>query len=367
MIYFDNSATTPPCPAAVKAAAEASFANPSSRHFMGVAAAKELENARECVADVLKVAPRDLYFTSGGTAADNIAILGGADLHRGRRIVTTAVEHPAVLECVRELSARGFEVVHIPASSRGDITPEDIEAALTPDTGLVSIMHVNNETGAIFPVDKIKPIMQKICPDALLHTDAVQSFGKIAIHPEKCGVDMLSASAHKIHGIKGAGALYVRRGINLKTPVLGGGQESGIVSGTHNLPAIAAFAAATKEIDFGYENLPAKKLLAALSEIKGVTINRPQNALDSIINLSFGNIPSEVTLNALSAEGLCISAGSACSSSKAGKSHVLRAMGAKNAAGAVRFSLSRYNTSEEVDEALSIINKTIIPLMEALA
>lgn len=367
MIYFDNSATTQPCKKALDAYLSATYGNPSSRHGLGIEAAKLLEESRKKVADVLGVSAQEIYFTNGGTLADNIAILGGADIHKGKRVVTTAIEHPAVLQCMKELDSRGFEIVYIQPDATGDISKEKIQNALSKDTCLVSIMHVNNETGAILPIERVRELMNKICPDALFHTDAVQSFGKIPLYPAKWGIDMVSVSSHKIHGVKGAGALYVRRGVNIKSTVFGGGQEKNIVSGTQNLPAIAAFAAACEEIDFSFDFAAAKYLLTELSKIKGVVLNRPQNALPSIINLSFGNIPSEVTLNALSAEEVYISAGSACSSSKAGKSHVLKEMGSKNAAGAVRISLSKYNTVEEAEQALLIIKKTLIPLMEALS
>ena len=371
-IYLDNSATTKPSENAVKAANSAMgefFANPSSTHALGVKTAEKLANARKTVATALNVPADSLYFTSGGTSADNLAILGSANVHSGRHAVTTGVEHPAVLNCFKELERRGFEVTYIPTDKNGNIALESIEIALREDTSFVSIMHVNNETGAIMPIEQVRGLIDRECPGAVFHTDAVQSFGKCDIFPEKWGIDLVSVSAHKIHGLKGAGALYVRRGVNIKPTVFGGGQEKNLYSGTENMPSIMAFAAACSEIadsDREKVSLLSKTLKKGILEIEGTHIHSPADALPYIINVSFGKVPSEVVLNALSAEGIMISAGSACASSKVGKSHVLASMGADTAKSAVRFSLSKQNTLEDIQNTIKVLNKTLPMLIKAI-
>ena len=369
MIYFDNSATTKPCESAVSAVNHALnevFGNPSSRHTEGMKAAGGLIYARQTLAAALHTEPASVYFTSGGTASDNIAVLGGAKSGVGMHAVTTAIEHDAVLGCFKALEARGFEVTYVNPRKDGNIHIEDISAALRENTCLISVMTVNNETGAVSPIDRIKGEINKICPRALFHTDAVQAFGKHELFPEKWGVDMLSLSGHKMHAPKGVGALYIRRGVSLNPVIYGGGQEGGIHSGTENLPAILGLAAACGEIDYGSESVRNINtyLRAELGGIKNAQINSPEDASPYVLNISFPNIPSEVILNALSGEGICASAGSACAANKSGESHVLKAMG-KSPKSAVRFSFSRYNTMDEAKKTADYMKK-IIPVLSGV-
>lgn len=368
MIYFDNSATTKPCKAACDAAMRAmgeAFGNPSSSHAAGIAARAELKAAREAVAASLHVSPDEIYFTSGGTMSDNIAVFGGAKKGVGMHAVTTKIEHEAVLLCFEELEKRGFDVTYLTPGEDGNISLSQIEKALKPETSLVSIMTVNNETGARLPVENVKALINKICPRALFHTDAVQAFGKTEIYPGKWGVDLLSVSGHKVHAPKGAGALYIRHGVSLLPYIFGGGQEKNIHSGTENLPGIMGLAAAVREFDIrcGAVSEINAYMRRELSKLDGVRINSPENASPYVLNVSFGRIPSEVMLNAMAAEGICASAGSACAANRSGESYVLRAMG-RSPKSAVRFSFSRFNTLDEAKKTTVFINKTVPLLME---
>ncbi len=361
MIYFDNSATTPPAPSVVRAFAECavqSFGNPSSRHFLGLEAAKRLSAARKTVAKALGVLPEEVYFTSGGTESDNLAMLGAANIKKGRRIVTTAIEHPAVLNCAKHLQSRGFEVVYVKPDAHGGISVEDILSAVNEDTCLVSIMHVNNETGAVLPIDKLKAAISRIAPRAHFHTDAVQSFGHILFKPSAWGIDSAAISAHKIHGPKGVGVLYLRRGVHLAQTVFGGGQEKGVRSGTENVGAIYALAEACSLINLkdGERARAIKEILRSGLLKEGCVLNGDDNSSPYILNMSFPGIRSEIMLNALSNAEICVSGGSACAAGAHG-SHVLAAMGAQYADSAVRFSFSRFNTEAEAHTALAEIIK----------
>lgn len=367
MIYFDNSATTRPLDSVISEVNRVMsevFGNPSSGHFAGMSAAAELKKAREAVAASLHISPENFYFTASGTMADNIAIFGGAKKGVGKHIITTATEHHAVLHSFQELEKRGFEVTYINPQSDGNILFEDIVSSLREDTSFVSIMRTNNETGAIYPIEGVKNAMNKICPRAYLHVDAVQAYGKEDLNPQKMGVDLFSVSAHKIHGPLGIGGLYIGKGVSLGGFIFGGGQEKGIHSGTENLPAAAGFAAAAKEINFECSsvkeiNAYLRKELSSLAEI-----NSPENASPYILNVSFAPIPSEVLLNALSSEGICASAGSACAANRSGESHVLKAMG-KSPKSAIRFSFSKDNTMEEAEKLVKVLNNTV-PLLKAV-
>lgn len=362
MIYFDNSATTPPAPEVIEVVTnymKTSFGNPSSRHALGLEAEKIVTDARRKVASALSVSPDEVYFTSGGTEGDNIAILGAANIKKGKRIVTTAIEHPAVLRTMDYLESQGFDVIRISPRQDGTIDLADIVAQITPDTCLVSIMHVNNETGAVMPVDKLGAIIKRIAPRALFHVDAVQSFGHVPFKPASWGVDMASVSSHKIHGPKGIGALYIRKGVTLKPSVFGGGQEKNIRSGTENVGAIAGFGAACSLIDLSDSIEVAKikaYLLENLMKIDGAVYNGGgQGESPYILNISFGDIRSEIMLNTLSNQEIYVSSGSACASGAHG-SHVLDAMNVPKPDSAIRFSLSRYNT---LDEARMTVEKII--------
>ncbi len=357
--YLDNSATTIPSKSAVTAANTAMtavFGNPSSLHRHGFEALQMLENARTAVAKSLSANSTELYFTPSGTVANNTAIFGavGQNRRRGNKIVTTALEHPSVEACMQRLEAQGFTVVRLKPDSSGHIPLSRFEHAIDEQTILVSCMAVNNEVGSIMPFDRLKAVIRAKKSPALLHVDAVQGYLKLPIVPKKCGIDLLSMSAHKVHGLKGVGALYLQKGVHIKPYVLGGGQEEGICSGTQGMPAIAAFGAAVE--DFGGTRENAEKVTALnarlqekLLAVPGVVRNSPEDALPYILNISMEGIPSQVSVNALSMRGVYVSAGSACS--KGHRSGVLTAMGLppQRIDTAVRLSLSQNTTSEEID------------------
>lgn len=362
LIYLDNCATTKPCKEAVEGALfmmEECFGNPSSTHQLGLLAEREVENARKKISDVLMVSPDEIYFNSGGTEGANTAILGGANKKAGSRVVTTQIEHKAVLNAFKKLESEGFEVIYLKPDEKGYIDEKTIIDAVNEKTSLVSIMHVNNEIGSMLPIDKIGKLIKLKSPRCIFHVDAVQSFGKIPVYPAKWNIDALSVSAHKIHGIKGAGALYVKRGVNIKPIIYGGGQERGLRSGTLNTPAIVAFGKACEKINF--EDINHVRLLrdTLVDYIKDldVVFNSSVEGFPYILNVSFKNIRSEVMLNALSARGVYVSAASACAGNK--ESHVLSATGAKYAYSAIRISFSRDNTADEIKEAAKIIRETV--------
>jgi len=352
VIYFDNSATTPQAPEVTEeiiSYMKAEFANPSSRHALGLMAEKAVTAARQKVSKSLSVLPEEVYFTSGGTESDNIAILGAANIKKGKRIVTTAIEHPAVLRTMDFLENSGFEVIRVMPESDGSVKAESIISAVNENTCLVSVMHVNNETGAILPVDKLKPLISKLAPRALFHVDAVQSFGHIPFKPSLWGIDLASISSHKIHGPKGIGALYIRKGVTIKQTVFGGGQEKNIRSGTENTSAIKGFGKAC-ELLSPFDAQKAAEVKAVLKEgllkIPSASHNGGEKESPFILNISFEGIRSEIMLNALSAEEIYVSSGSACASGHH-TSHVLKAMNSPVSDFAIRFSLSRYNTIEQ--------------------
>ncbi len=370
MIYLDNSATTRPSKKAMEAfslVAETHFGNPSSVHMLGAEAAKILKKARLAVSKKMHAESGNIIFTSGGTMADNLAILGAVRPKAGGTVVTTAIEHPAVMNTCAALEKKGITVKYVKPEKDGNISIDAIAEALTEDTQLVSVMHVNNETGAILPVDKIKSRMERICPKALLHSDCVQSFGKLPVLPDFWGADLISCSAHKIHGLRGAGALYIRKGVSLAPVIYGGGQERDICPGTENLPSIAAMAAACEE-ERDTEKVKAlsEKLLRGILEIPHVYVNSPSDRLPHILNVSFSSVPSEVVTNALSNAGICVSGGSACAGARKEKSYVLRSMGVPHPDSGVRFSLSDENTEEEIDETIKALKSTIPMLYMAL-
>lgn len=365
MIYLDNSATTAVAPEAIDAMKEcmvSCWGNPSSTHASGRAAGKMLSEARKKVAAYLGVNESEVYFTSGGTESDNIAILGSANIKKGNRVVTTMIEHPAVLKTMEHLETMGFDVVKIKPEADGSIDPHKVIAAVDEKTCLVSVMHVNNETGAIVDVGKIAKGAKAKNPRAMVHTDAVQSFGHIETQPYKLGVDLMSISSHKIHGPKGLGVLFVKKGINdLKKSVFGGGQEKDIRSGTENTYAIAGFAKAVELIDLkdGERiNTLREKMKNSLLALGKTHYNGCEDASPYILNMSFEGVRSEVMLNALDAKGIAVSSASACAGGKH-KSHVLEAMGAKFADNAIRFSFSRYTNEEETDAVVCAVEEIL--------
>ena len=367
--YLDNSATTR-CLESVRDVVSKTmledYGNPSSKHMKGVESERYLKDARETIAKTLKVNEKEIYFTSGGTESNNWALLGSAYASRraGKHIITTAIEHAAVLMPLQFLAEQGYRITHLPVDEHGHISLADLKAALDEETILVSIMMVNNEIGAIEPVAEAGEIIKKYNPDILFHVDAIQAYGKLPIYPKKQHIDLLSVSAHKIHGLKGAGALYVRQGLHIKPYLCGGGQENGLVSGTQATPAIAAFGAATAavgDIRKNAERVSAlrMRLVSGLREIAGIRVNSPENALPYIVNISVEGIPSQVSVNFLSSQGVYVSAGSACA--KGHRSPVLTAMGlcASEIDTAVRISLSRETTEDEIDACINAIKTEV--------
>lgn len=356
--YLDNSATTKPCPQAVEAMTQALtelWGNPSSVHRIGMEAEALLRRSREDVARALGAEPDRVFFTSGGTEADNWAIFSAARRlgKRGRHIVTTAVEHHAVLNAMKQLEDQGFSVTYLSPDAQGFVSADALAQALRPDTILVSVMMVNNETGAVMPIADMLRATRRLSPLALFHTDAVQSFCKLPFRAKALGADLISISSHKIHGPKGAGALYIRKGLPLPPLIFGGGQEQGFRSGTEAMPAIAGFAAACRV--YGASAPRDAAHMAALrdfcrqelSAIDGVVLLGRQDA-PHIVNFSLPGVRSQGLLNCLQDRQVYVSAGSACS--RGHRSHVLEAMGLPAAVidGSVRVSFCPETTREEI-------------------
>ncbi|WP_449240960.1 cysteine desulfurase family protein [Desulfoscipio gibsoniae] len=372
-VYLDNSATTRPYPAVVRAVAEAMeehYGNPSSLHKMGVEADRVMSRARQAVAASLGAGPGEIVFTGGGSEAINLAIKGALPGRWGKHVVTTAVEHPAVLNACGQLKEQGIQVTVLPVDEQGAVQPGQLREALREDTYLVSVMYVNNEVGTVQPLDGIAEVLADFRRGGrklLWHVDAVQAYGKLPLRPGELGVDLLSVSAHKAHGPKGVGALYVAPHTQLLPLVAGGGQEHGRRSGTENVPGLAGFGAAAaviaREARGAAERIfPLKKKLAEgiLAAVPGAVLNGPPCRQENlrcaphIVNLSFPGLRGEILLHSLEERGIYVSTGSACASRKSPGSHVLKAMGVKGELleGAVRFSLSSLNTEGDIDYAV---------------
>ena len=357
--YFDNSATTAPCCEAVKAVSDAMtrcWGNPSSLHFQGNLAKELLDNSREAIAARLSCKPEEIFFTSGGTESNNLAVRGAAYQMRrmGRRIVSTSIEHPSIDETLNKLEAEGFEVIKLKVDSFGRINEKELFAAVNSNTVLITMMLVNNEVGTIMPIQAAKRAAMAARSPALIHCDAVQAFGKMPVKPSALGVDLMTVSSHKIHGPKGVGALYVRKGVKIKPVTFGGEQEQKLRPGTEAMPAIAGFAAAAKALPDPQKELERISMLrdymvSRLGELDGIVINSPPDALPFVTNISVLGIKSEPMLNFLSERGICVSSGSACSKGK--KSHVLLQMGLdkKRLDSPLRISFSRFTTVQEID------------------
>ena len=371
MIYLDNSATTRPCGSAVEAMTQAlteNWGNPSALYEFGIDTARQLRLARNKVAAAMGAESDRVFFTSGGTEADNWAIFGAMKRmgKRGKHIVTTAIEHHAVLNCMKELEAQGFDVTYLQPDKLGNVTVDALKAALRKDTVLVSIMMVNNEVGSVMPISAMAKLTHKICPDAIFHTDAVQGFLKIPFTAKTLGADLISVSSHKIHGPKGAGALYISPKLRAFPPLLlGGGQESGLRSGTEAIPAIFGFAAACAEISATFKADAAREaellncLVERLCKLKGVTINGAHSA-PHILSISIPGVPTQNSINILQDAGICVSAGSACA--KGHRSHTLTAMNLPPEVmdGTFRVSLCRDTTQEELDTLVRVIENDIV-------
>ena len=358
-VYLDNSSTTKPCETSIEFTVDALknyWGNPSSLHLLGIEAEEKLTDTRKAVSSVLRVRPDEIFFTGSGTEANNTAIFGAAyrGAKRSKRIVTTQIEHSSVLQSVKRLEAEGFEVIKLKPDESGKIREEDIKAAITPDTILVSIMLVNNETGAIQNIKTAAETIKKTSSIALLHCDAVQAFGKMPVLPQKLGVDLLTASAHKIHGPKGVGILYIKKGIHINPLILGGGQEVGMRSGTEAVPLIYGMCGAIKSLPNTETQLAFQKELWDYAKQKLLStglikINSPDDCLPYIINISVLGYRSETLLHFLESEGIYVSSGSACS--KGEGSYVLTAQGLdrKRVDSALRISFSRYSKKQDVD------------------
>lgn len=361
-IYLDNAATTRPDPAALaamRAFEDEHHGNPSSQHAAGVAAAREVERARQAVADALGAAPDEVVFTSGGTESNNLALKGAFDRRRGH-LVVSAIEHPSVLRAADALRRRGASVTVVGVDPLGRVSPAAVAAAITPDTVLVSVMHANNETGTLEPAAEIGRLCR--ARGVLFHTDACQSFTRAALDAGSGAYDLISINAHKIHGPKGVGALFVRRGTRLAPLLDGGGQERGLRSGTLNAPGIVGFAAAARlaRDSSPYETQRLRdRLLAALRRgIPGLRLNGPEDArLCGHLSVTLPRGEAKELAQALSARGVFVSTGSACSAGKNEPSHVLLALGLSPAAAArtLRLTLSRLTTRDEVDAAAAAL------------
>ncbi len=377
-IYLDNSATTMVAPEVreeMMAALGEDYGNPSSLHRKGSDAEMMLKKAKERVASPLKADPREIYFTSGGTEANNLALLGGARAKKrqGDHVIISAVEHPSVSAAAEELAREGFRVTRIGTDARGLVSPDELEAALTPQTVLVSVMAVNNEVGAREPFEEIGRRVKAFDSRILFHVDAVQAYGKIRIVPKQCGIDLLTASGHKIHGPKGIGFLYIRDRVHIEPIIYGGEQQKGIRSGTENMPGIVGMGRAAQ---LAYERFDER--IAGLYELKeyfqhalesldGVRINGPRErelSAPHIVSATFPGVRSEVLLHALEEKGIYASAGSACSSHKKAVSPTLHAIGLSDelASSTLRFSLSSYTQREELEAAAAAVGE-LLPLL----
>ena len=377
IVYADNAATTQMSRAAIDAMLpymETIYGNPSSLHSVGQQAAEALQNARERIAACLNASPREIYFTSGGSEADNQAILSAARLgaRKGKKhIISTAFEHHAVLHTLKKLEKEGFEIELLPVGAIGTITAQQVKSALRADTCLVTVMYANNEIGSILPIAEIGEVCREA--DVLFHTDAVQAAGHVPIDVQAQHIDMLSLSAHKFHGPKGIGVLYARQGVPLTSLIEGGAQERGKRAGTENLPAIMGMAAALEDacahIDENARKVSAlrDRLIAGLSKIPHSALNGdPVNRLPGNVSFCFEGIEGESLLLLLDAKGICASSGSACTSGSLDPSHVLLAIGRPHevAHGSLRLSLCEWNTDEDVDRILAAVSEVVAYLRE---
>ncbi|MCB5385418.1 cysteine desulfurase [Blautia glucerasea] len=375
--YFDNSATTRCYPEVAEIVVKTmieDFGNPSAMHLKGVEAEKYVRESAQTLARILKVNEKEIIFTSGGTESNNLALFGGADANKrsGNHIITTSVEHAAVGQPVERLEQMGYEVTIVPVDHRGVIRLDALERALRPDTILVSTMYVNNEVGAVMPVEEIGRLVHEKGPKALYHVDAIQAFGKYRIYPKKVGIDMLSVSSHKIHGPKGVGFLYINEKAKVQPQILGGGQQAGMRSGTDNVPGIAGLGVAAKMVYTDFEEKIEhmyqlkERLATGFLKLSDVRLNGMElrEGAPQILSASFMGVRSEVLLHTLEEKGIYVSAGSACSSHKRKAAGTLSAMGMEAAQreSTLRFSFSEENTFEEVDYALEVIGQ-VLPML----
>ena len=371
-VYLDNSATTRVFPEVAELMTKimcGDYGNPSSLHRKGMEAEQYLRYGRETFARLLKVNEKEILFTSGGTESDNMALVGcaAANRRRGNHLITTGIEHPAVLNTMRYLESLGYMVTYLSVDSCGRISLEELQRAMTPGTVLVSVMHTNNEIGALEPVEEAGALVKRMNPNTLFHVDAVQGFGKAKIYPKRMGIDLLSASGHKIHGPKGVGLLYVGEKVKIQPIIHGGGQQMNLRSGTDNVPGIAGFAKAAELLYEHYDDDVRRlyglkrRVLEGVRKLEGVKINgllpgRPEGegTAPHIVSVSVAGVRSEVLLHALEEDGIYVSAGSACAARKPQPSVTLKAIGVEKPLldSTIRFSFSVYTTEEEIDYTL---------------
>lgn len=376
-IYLDNSATTRVLPEIVQYMEKLmlqDYGNPSSKHMKGFDAEKIYRQARTQVAETLKVKPKEIYFTSGGTESDNTVIFGTALARQkmGKHIITSQVEHAAIYRPLDVLADLGFEITYLPVDSHGHIDLETLRQSVRSDTILVSIMQVNNEIGAIEPIEEIGKIVKSVNPETWVHTDAIQSYGKMMIRPKKQNIDMLSVSGHKIHGPKGIGFLYVDEKIRLRPMVYGGGQQDDMRAGTHNVPGIAGMGMAAeimyRDLDTHIAKLTKLKdsFIDMVSSLEGVTVNSEKGnaSAPQIVSVSFAGVRAEVLLHALEERGIYVSSGSACSSNHPGISGTLKAIGVRPELldSTIRFSFGCYNEEEELQEVMRALSE-LLPVL----
>ncbi len=376
-IYFDNSATTRVFDSVkdivVKAMTE-DYGNPASRHAKGMQAEQYIRDARQIIAGTLKVPEKEILFTSGGSESNNMALIGGATANqrKGKHIISTAIEHPSVYNPLLFLEENGFEVTFLPVDGDGHISLEELEEAMRPDTIIVSVMYVNNEVGAIEPIEEISHVVKKKNPQTLLHVDAIQAYGKFDIRPKKQGIDLMSVSSHKIHGPKGVGFLYINSGVNVRPLIYGGGQQNNLRSGTENVPGVAGMGEAARimytdhqaKVDYltGLKDYMTDRVL----ELEGVSVNSKKGALGApqIVSVSFEGVKSEVLLHALEERGIYVSSGSACSTHHPGVSETLKGIGVKPELldCTLRFSFGLFNTKDEIDITIDALRE-LLPVL----
>ena len=375
--YFDNSATTRVLDKVVAAMDEMmteNYGNPSARHIMGVRAENAVKRAAAQVAKTLKVKDKEILFTSGGSESNNMALIGTAlaNQRAGRHIIASNIEHPSIYNTLSFLEEMGFEITYLKVDGKGHVDLEQLKRSMRPDTILVSVMYVNNEVGAVEPVEEIGKIVHGDNPSAFFHVDAIQAYGKFLIRPKKQGIDLLSVSGHKLHGPKGIGFLYIDEHVKIRPIIYGGGQQRGMRSGTENVPGIVGMGVAAEEAYTDFEEKAAHlcrlkdHMLERLGEIEGAYLNSypGKESAPQIVSVSFSGVRSEVLLHALEDRGIYVSSGSACSSNHPDVSGTLKGIGVKAELldSTLRFSFGRFNTLEEIDYCIETL-KELLPVL----
>lgn len=375
--YFDNSATTRVLDSVMDMVIKTmtvDYANPAARHRKGMEAEQYIRQARAEIARTLRAADKEILFTSGGSESNNMALIGTAlaNQRAGKHLISTAIEHPSVYNPLEYLESLGFEITFLPVDRNGHISLDELEGAVRPDTILVSVMYVNNEVGAVEPVEEISRIIKKKNPKTLLHVDAIQAYGKYVIRPKKQGIDLLSVSGHKIHGPKGVGFLYIGSGVKIKPLIYGGGQQNNLRSGTENVPGVAGLGVAAREMYTNHEEkvqhlIGLKDYMTdRMGEIEGTVVNSKKgtDSAPQIVSVSFEGVRSEVLLHALEDKGIYVSSGSACSAHHPGVSGTLKGIGVaqKYLDSTIRFSFGLFNTKEEIDYCIEVL-KELLPVL----